>query len=83
MSLGLRPGDVATIVHFAERDARRGRLKEAIETLRVAAVLDPRELCVWDALALCFDKVGDASRAASAARVAAKIREIRGSEGLS
>jgi Tfp pilus assembly protein PilF len=46
----------------------------------VAIVLDPRELSAWDALARCFEKTGDASRAASAARVAAKIRELCGDE---
>jgi Tfp pilus assembly protein PilF len=71
---------VAAVVRFAERDARRGLWNEAIETLRVAIVLDPRELSAWDALARCFEKTGDASRAASAARVAAKIRELCGDE---
>jgi Flp pilus assembly protein TadD len=80
LSLGLRPGDVAAVVRFAERDAARGRLVEAVETLRVAIILDPRELAAWDALACCFDRMGDASRAASAARVAWKVRQLCGRE---
>jgi len=75
-SLGLTPADIVTLVRFAERDARRGRLTDAIETLRVAVVLDPREVQAWDALAHCLDLSGDASQAASAARVSQKIREL-------
>ena len=78
VSLGLMPGDVATLVRFAERDERRGKTAEALETLRVAAVLDPRELSVWDALARCLRESGDNGRAASAARVAEVIRRHAG-----
>ena len=77
-SLGLSREDVAALVRFAERDARRGRLEDAVETLRVAAVLDPRSVVTWSALASCYAKLGDTSRAASASRVAAKVKEVLG-----
>ena len=72
--LGLKPGDVEAIVRFAAREEARGRHSDAIETLRVAAVLDPRAPQIWDGLARCYGASGDESRAASAARVAAAVR---------
>lgn len=73
-SLGLRPGDVEAMVRLACQDESRGRFDDAIEVLRVAAVLDPRVLAVWDGLGRCYSKVGDGSRAEAAARVAQAIR---------
>lgn len=68
-SLGLGAEDVRALVRFAERDARRGRVDEALEALRVAAILDPREIAVWTALARCHEAAGNASESASATRV--------------
>ncbi len=62
------------MVRLASRDEVRGRMDDAIEVLRVAAVLDPRVLAVWDGLSRCYAKAGDDSRAESAARVAKAIR---------
>ncbi|MBW2460597.1 MAG: hypothetical protein JRH11_03040 [Deltaproteobacteria bacterium] len=67
--LGLGAEDVRALVRFAERDARRGRVDEALEALRVAAILDPREVAVWTALARCHEAAGNASESASAKRV--------------
>ncbi len=75
--LGLSTSDVGGVVELAEHEARTGRFREAIETLRVAIVLDPIRVTTWDKLADCFDRVGDASRSASASRVAAKMRAQR------
>lgn len=69
VSLGLGPEDVRALVRFAERDARRGRVEDALEALRVAAILDPREASVWAALASCHGAAGNAAQAASASRV--------------
>ncbi len=76
-SLGLESGDVLRIVRHAARDEAAGRVDEAIETLRVAAILDPREDAVWDALARCLGRAGHEDRAASAARVAKAVRMAR------
>jgi Flp pilus assembly protein TadD len=62
------------MVRLASQDEARGRFEDAIEVLRVAAVLDPRVLAVWDGLSRCYAKVGDDSRAQSAARVAKAVR---------
>jgi hypothetical protein len=76
-SLGLEPGDVLRIVRHAGRAEAAGRVEEAVETLTVAAILDPREVAVWDALARCLARAGHEGRAASAARLAKAVRMAR------
>ncbi len=76
-SLGLGAEDVRALVRFAERDARRGRLDEALEALRVAAILDPREVSVWTALARCHEAAGNASESASATRVKQTLERFK------
>jgi len=77
VSLGLGAEDVRALVRFAERDARRGRGDEALEALRVAAILDPREITVWSALARCHEAAGNASESASAKRIEQTLEQFK------
>lgn len=53
-----------------------GRIQQAVETLRVAAVLRPRDIEVWDELAATLDAAGDVAGAQSSRKIADALRRM-------
>jgi Flp pilus assembly protein TadD len=60
----------------ARRELHRGHGRVAVEILRVAAVLRPKDADVWADLAAALEAVGDRRGSASSAKIATALREI-------
>lgn len=71
---GLGPAECAAIRRHAERQ-ERGDANEALETYRVAILVEPGEAANWLGAARCLERLGMQAEARGARKVAERFKE--------